>query len=241
MNTNTTKFVWLSEMKLFFVISLFQRKNPYSLCFVLTQNWRSLVYLLSFVFYVEHVLYWKYRELKEKNKTIRMNLFFLLLFTQGCYMTIHITPEPEFSYVSFESNVASEDYSDLISRVIKLFQPGKFLVTIFVSKVCAHQTYALFLCMKNLNWFHFYSFHFLHKKKCRHQKRLMLVMNWTIKHRLANGSVVTFNIVVFPDTIWLMRTIRNSQAEGYRMRPVTRPYHNYHTTITIHRLHFQPI
>lgn len=50
-------------------------------------------------------------------------------------MTIHITPEPEFSYVSFESNVASSDYSDLIARVIKLFQPGKFLVTIFVSKV----------------------------------------------------------------------------------------------------------
>lgn len=53
---------------------------------------------------------------------------------EGCYMTIHITPESEFSYVSFESNVATSDYSDLISRVIKLFQPGKFLVTIFVSK-----------------------------------------------------------------------------------------------------------
>lgn len=50
-------------------------------------------------------------------------------------MTIHITPEPEFSYVSFESNVASANYRDLISRVIKLFQPGKFVVTIFASKV----------------------------------------------------------------------------------------------------------
>lgn len=50
-------------------------------------------------------------------------------------MTIHITPEPEFSYVSFESNVAASNYGDLISRVIKLFQPSKFLVTIFVSKV----------------------------------------------------------------------------------------------------------
>ncbi|XP_055305684.1 S-adenosylmethionine decarboxylase proenzyme isoform X2 [Sitodiplosis mosellana] len=53
---------------------------------------------------------------------------------EGCYMTIHITPEPEFSYVSFESNVAASNYSDLISRVIKVFQPSKFLVTIFVSK-----------------------------------------------------------------------------------------------------------
>lgn len=58
-----------------------------------------------------------------------------LKLSQGCYMTIHITPEPEFSYVSFESNVAASNYDDLISRVINLFQPGKFLVTIFVSKV----------------------------------------------------------------------------------------------------------
>lgn len=50
-------------------------------------------------------------------------------------MTIHVTPEPEFSFVSFESNVAASNYGDLISRVIKLFQPSKFLVTIFVSKV----------------------------------------------------------------------------------------------------------
>lgn len=50
-------------------------------------------------------------------------------------MTIHITPEPDFSYVSFESNVASSNYTDLISRVINTFQPGKFVVTIFANKV----------------------------------------------------------------------------------------------------------
>lgn len=50
-------------------------------------------------------------------------------------MTIHITPEPDFSYVSFESNVAAANYNDLISRVIKTFQPGKFVVTIFANKV----------------------------------------------------------------------------------------------------------
>ncbi|XP_055639091.1 S-adenosylmethionine decarboxylase proenzyme isoform X2 [Toxorhynchites rutilus septentrionalis] len=52
----------------------------------------------------------------------------------GCYMTIHITPEPDFSYVSFESNVASSSYGDLIERVIQTFQPGKFIVTIFANK-----------------------------------------------------------------------------------------------------------
>lgn len=50
-------------------------------------------------------------------------------------MTIHITPEPEFSYVSFESNVAATNYCDLISRVIGTFQPGKFVITIFANKV----------------------------------------------------------------------------------------------------------
>lgn len=50
-------------------------------------------------------------------------------------MTIHITPEPEFSYVSFESNVAAANYCDLISRVIGTFQPGKFVITIFANKV----------------------------------------------------------------------------------------------------------
>lgn len=50
-------------------------------------------------------------------------------------MTIHVTPEPEFSYVSFESNVSSSNYYELINRVIDTFQPGKFIVTIFANKV----------------------------------------------------------------------------------------------------------
>lgn len=56
-------------------------------------------------------------------------------------MTIHITPEPEFSYVSFESNVSSSKYTELIERVIKTFQPGKFVVTIFANKVSFFITY----------------------------------------------------------------------------------------------------
>ncbi|XP_053662080.1 S-adenosylmethionine decarboxylase proenzyme [Anopheles marshallii] len=55
-------------------------------------------------------------------------------YKEGCYMTIHITPEREFSYVSFESNVASSDYGELIKRVIRTFQPGKFIVTVFANK-----------------------------------------------------------------------------------------------------------
>ncbi|XP_065078392.1 S-adenosylmethionine decarboxylase proenzyme isoform X1 [Ochlerotatus camptorhynchus] len=55
-------------------------------------------------------------------------------YKEGCYMTIHITPEPDFSYVSFESNIASSSYGDLIARVIETFQPGKFIVTVFANK-----------------------------------------------------------------------------------------------------------
>ncbi|PNF23869.1 S-adenosylmethionine decarboxylase proenzyme [Cryptotermes secundus] len=52
----------------------------------------------------------------------------------GCYMTIHVTPEPDFSYVSFESNVPQASYKDVISRVLETFQPGKFVLTVFANK-----------------------------------------------------------------------------------------------------------
>lgn len=50
-------------------------------------------------------------------------------------MTIHITPEQEFSYVSFESNISASSYGDLIARVVETFKPGKFVVTVFANKV----------------------------------------------------------------------------------------------------------
>ncbi|XP_075156067.1 S-adenosylmethionine decarboxylase [Haematobia irritans] len=54
--------------------------------------------------------------------------------SRGEYMTIHITPEKEFSYVSFESNVSRNNYTDLIMRVIHTFLPSKFIITIFANK-----------------------------------------------------------------------------------------------------------
>ena len=53
----------------------------------------------------------------------------------GYYMTIHITPEPGFSYVSFETNYPQSSYTELIGRVIKTFQPGTFLITILANEV----------------------------------------------------------------------------------------------------------
>ena len=50
-------------------------------------------------------------------------------------MTIHVTPEPDFSYVSFETNAPQSSYKDVIARVVDTFRPGKFILTIFANKV----------------------------------------------------------------------------------------------------------
>lgn len=49
-------------------------------------------------------------------------------------MTIHITPEPDFSYVSFESNIPATSYAEVTERVLRTFKPGKFVVSIFANK-----------------------------------------------------------------------------------------------------------
>lgn len=58
-----------------------------------------------------------------------------VFFFQGTYWTIHITPEPEFSYVSFETNISQTSYDDLIRKVVEVFKPGKFVTTLFVNQV----------------------------------------------------------------------------------------------------------
>ncbi|XP_015791732.1 S-adenosylmethionine decarboxylase proenzyme [Tetranychus urticae] len=50
------------------------------------------------------------------------------------YMTIHITPEPHCSYVSFETNYPQANYYDLVSRLLKIFSPGKFTLTLFANE-----------------------------------------------------------------------------------------------------------
>ncbi|KAK8392834.1 hypothetical protein O3P69_013102 [Scylla paramamosain] len=57
----------------------------------------------------------------------------LMRTVPGGYMTIHITPESEFSYVSFETNVPQKSYKDLIARVVATFGPNQFVMTFFTS------------------------------------------------------------------------------------------------------------
>lgn len=65
--------------------------------------------------------------------------------SDGTYCTIHITPEPEFSYVSFETNLSQTSYDDLIRKVVEVFKPGKFVTTLFVNQVMCFITYSKIL------------------------------------------------------------------------------------------------
>ena len=61
----------------------------------------------------------------------------------GEYVTIHITPEPQFSYVSFESNIPAPSYLNIVTNILNTFNPGKFILTIFATKVCNKQQLAM--------------------------------------------------------------------------------------------------
>lgn len=47
------------------------------------------------------------------------------------YTTIHITPEPQCSYVSFETNTSLENYDSLVRNVLGVFRPRRFVLTMF--------------------------------------------------------------------------------------------------------------
>jgi S-adenosylmethionine decarboxylase len=54
------------------------------------------------------------------------------------YFTVHVTPEPQCSYASFETNVpgrqSGRETVDVIEHVVNIFNPGRFSVTLFEAK-----------------------------------------------------------------------------------------------------------
>jgi S-adenosylmethionine decarboxylase len=56
----------------------------------------------------------------------------------GHYFTVHITPEPDCSFASFETNVpggqSGRTTAEIIEHVVSILQPGRFSVTLFEAK-----------------------------------------------------------------------------------------------------------
>jgi S-adenosylmethionine decarboxylase len=54
------------------------------------------------------------------------------------YFTVHVTPEPQCSYASFETNVPAHQCGretvEVVEHVVGIFKPGRFSVTIFETK-----------------------------------------------------------------------------------------------------------
>jgi S-adenosylmethionine decarboxylase len=54
------------------------------------------------------------------------------------YWTVHVTPEPQCSYASFETNVPTRQTGretvEVVEEVVNVFKPGRFSVTLFETK-----------------------------------------------------------------------------------------------------------
>ena len=51
------------------------------------------------------------------------------------YWTVHVTPEPQCSYASFETNVPTgRNTVEVVQQVVGIFKPGRFSVTLFEAK-----------------------------------------------------------------------------------------------------------
>ncbi|CAK5090346.1 unnamed protein product [Meloidogyne enterolobii] len=51
------------------------------------------------------------------------------------YVTIHITPEPEFCYASFETNHRRGCLFEQTRKVLNIYKPARFILTLFASKL----------------------------------------------------------------------------------------------------------
>lgn len=63
------------------------------------------------------------------------------------YFTVHVTPEPGFSFASFETNVPGgqkgRTTAEIIEQVVNIFRPGRFSVTLFEAKGRSANSYVM--------------------------------------------------------------------------------------------------
>lgn len=50
------------------------------------------------------------------------------------YFTIHVTPENAFSYASFETNASPDKHKELLDKVLDIFKPNRWLITVFATR-----------------------------------------------------------------------------------------------------------
>jgi S-adenosylmethionine decarboxylase len=50
------------------------------------------------------------------------------------YYTVHVTPQPEASYASFESNLIDHDSPKVIAEIVSIFQPKRFSLMVTTSQ-----------------------------------------------------------------------------------------------------------
>jgi hypothetical protein len=120
------------------------------------------------------------------------------LLPDGHYFTIHITPEPDFSYVSFETNVPYNQYYDIIRKVINMFNPGKFTTTIFGGTVKMNFDKKFFI-----NLFPLLS---------RRQQVWIVIVNY---FPIWNMLVLIIKLFVWLIMILFIVIIKNIRAEDY--------------------------
>jgi len=57
-----------------------------------------------------------------------------ILEQPGGYVTMHVTPEKEHSFVSFETNYETENIDDIVKKVVSTFKPGSCSVSLVANK-----------------------------------------------------------------------------------------------------------
>jgi S-adenosylmethionine decarboxylase len=115
------------------------------------------------------------------------------------YFTVHVTPQQECSFVSFETNLEQASYDHLIAMVMQLFRPGRCTLSLFASKMAKCGSSYEALQGPNITGhrcndrqyckFHFYDLTFAHYSRTTPTSSLG---NGTTPSSVGNGTTPTF-------------------------------------------------
>ena len=122
-------------------------------------------------------------------------------------MTIHITPEPEYSYVSFESNIPLTSYLDVIQRVLNTFLPGKFILTIFANRVSIAFWFVGIVTMALVLYI------YIHTLECK--KNSIFYCHLLQTSMAADSHKELQKSITFGD--WVRKDIQYSQFQNYEL------------------------